>query len=173
VPRKPFLWVKDEPDDDPGLEADEGGRPERSEHRAAMLALKELANRLADLTRGQRRSLPLAPDTLEALDALDAADGRVERRRLLMRAKLLLGREDVPAIEAALAGDTPAAARERELQAWAARILRDGDAEIQQFVEVWPAADRGAIRGAARECRASGVPSARLLRALRDAVDAR
>lgn len=170
MPRKPFLWVKDEPEAEVDAEAEdaEDGRPERSEHRAAMLALRQLANRLADLTRGQRRALPLAAETLDALDALDAADGRVERRRLLMRAKLLLGREDVTAVEAALAGDTPAAARERELQAWAARIVRDGDAEIQRFVEAWPAADRGAIRGAARACLATGVPSARLLKALRD-----
>ncbi len=168
-----YLWEADD-QSPPEPEADRPGRPERSEHRAAMLDLKDLANRLAALSRGERRTLPLAEDTLDQLDLLDAADGRVDRRRVLMRAKLLLGREDLVKLDAALAGDTTAAARERELVAWRARIIAGDDAVIQAFIEGYPHADRQAIRTNAREARSAGAGAKaagdRLLRSLRDAA---
>lgn len=170
--RTGFLWER-EPAEGPEEEETEA-RPERSEHRAAMRDLKDLANRLAGLSRGQRRTLPLGAETLDQLDLLEAADGRVDRRRVLMRAKLLLGREDLGRLDAALAGDTPAAAREREIVAWRARMLAGDDRVVQAFVEAWPAADRQAIRAHTREARGTGpgaaAAQARLLRTLRDAV---
>jgi ribosome-associated protein len=172
--RSEFSWERDEPVAVPLDVPEEGGRPERREHREAMRDLKDLANRLAGLTPGHRRTLPLSAETLDELDLLDAADGRVDRRRVLMRAKRMLGGEDLVRLEAALAGDTPAITRERELVGWRTRILAGGDPVIQRFVEAWPAADRPAIRAAAREAKGEGVAAraaqVRLLRCLREAV---
>lgn len=87
-----------------------------------------------------------------------------------------LGRADVPRIEAALAGETDAVARERELVAWRARILAGDDREVQAFVEVYPRADRQAIRARAREGRREGpratAAQVRLLRLLREGAAA-
>lgn len=156
-------WVRDE------VVAE---RPIRSEHREEMEDLKDLANRLAALPRGQRRQLPLSDEALSALDELEAAAGRVDRRRVLMRAKGTLADVDRPRLEAAMAGDTPAASRERVVTAWRTRLVAGGDEDLQQFVETWPAADRTAIRTALREARKSDGGAARLARLLRAAMTA-
>lgn len=148
----------------------------RREHREAMADLKELANHLAALTPGARRELPLDGETLAVLDQLAGAYGRTDRRRLVMRAKLLLGGEDLDKLRAALAGDTPAAAHAREAARWRTRLLAGGDADLQAFVEAWPAADRQALRASLREARGT-TPAAvraqnRVLALLKDAIAA-
>lgn len=174
------VWDRAAEPDDEDDEDDSPDRPIRSEHRAEMLALKALANRIAGLPAGIRRTLPLDEETQAQIELLIAADQRPDRRRVLMRAKLLLAGADLPALEAALAGHTPAALLERRLQGWATRIL-DGDEQvIQSFVESYPRADRQAIRACVRQVRALGAEGAdgpaakaardRLMRQLRDAA---
>ncbi len=157
-------------------DADDAGRPMRSEHRGQMLELKALANRLAALPQGQRRTLPLDEELQATLDLLAAADGRSDRRRLVMRAKLLLGSVDQGQLEAALSGHTPAATRDRACVSWRARLVAGNDEILQQFVEAHPNADRQAIRTSAREARGQGPAAARahtrLLQLLRDAMAA-
>jgi ribosome-associated protein len=152
------------------------GRPIRSEHREAMMDLKDLANRIAKLPQAARRALPLDEELQEQLDRLANADPRSDRRRLLMRAKLLLGAVDLARLNAALAGDTATAAWERESVRWRTRILAGDDALIQEFVEAFPGADRQAIRTATREARGQGPVATRahirLLQLIRAAATA-
>lgn len=166
-----------EPEGD-AVVADEpsAGRPIRSEHRAKMMDLKDLANRLAKLSAGARRQLPLDEETLAQLDRLAAADPRADRRRVLMRAKLLLGAEDLAKLDAALAGDTEAAAWEKESIRWRTRILAGDDTVLQEFVAAFPGVDRQAARTAAREARGQGPVAdrarTRLLQLIRAAPSA-
>ena len=150
-------------------------RPIRSDHRADMLDLKVLANRIAALSEGQRRVLPLDDATREQLELLVRADG-ASRRRLLMRVKGLLGAGDLPGLQAALAGDGPTDVRDRECIRWRTRLVDGDDAVLQLFVEDHPAADRQAIRASVRDSRGVG-PGAerartRLLELLRESSTA-
>lgn len=178
--RKTVLHEVNPPPPPPGApepdEDEDDGRPIRSEHRARMMDLRELVNRMAAATPSIRRSLPLPHEVIDLLEQIAAAGVRPDRRRLVMRARLVMGEDvDVAALEAHLAGHTPAAALERRLTAWRTRILEGGDPAIQRFVEAWPGADRQGIRALAREARVEapgGSANRRLYRLLREAVEA-
>lgn len=149
-------------------------RPMRNDHRAQMMDLKALANRLAKLPQGQRRTLPLDARLQDELDQLAAAGQMPHRRRLLMRVKLLLGSADLDRLAAVLEGDTDSAGLERALQHWRTRILAGDDAVLQSFIEAYPTADRQALRTAVRDARrpgpVAGRASYRLLQLLRAAA---
>lgn len=168
MPRKPTVY------DLRGTE--DIGRVVRSDHRAAMDELKDLANHLADLPSGQRRGLPLDEEVLAELERLAAAGQRPDRRRLLMRVKLLLGESDLAPLRAYLAGETPAAIVARTAEEWRTRLLSGGDEILQRFMNAHPAADRQALRTALREARAEVLPEKRafqrVFRILCDAVRA-
>ncbi|MES2640717.1 MAG: ribosome biogenesis factor YjgA [Myxococcota bacterium] len=146
----------------------------RSEHRAAMMDLKALGNRLAKLPQSRRRTLPLDERLQDELDQLAAAGQMQHRRRLLMRVKLMLGSVDLDRLAAVLGGDTDQAALERVMQHWRTRILAGDDAVLQAFIEAYPAADRQALRTAVRDSRREGPAAARasyrLLQLLREAA---
>lgn len=156
---------------DPDVAAPAPRRAIRSEHRSQMLDLKALANRLAALPMGQRRTLPLDDELQDQLDHLATVVGS-DRRRVVMRTKLLLDAVDMVKLEAALAGDTPAAARDRACVQWRTRMIAGGDPVIQAFLEVHPRADRQAIRTSAREAGGEGHMAerarVRLLQLLRE-----
>lgn len=173
MPRKNRIYEVDPEGLPLGVEEEGEERPFRNEHRARMMALKDLANRLARLPLGARREIPMQDDLREEIDALAAAGQRPDRRRVLMRAQKLLAQCDVERLEAALAGDTPSAALERRVVGWRDRVLLGGDEAIQAFVEAFPGADRQALRAGAREARAEDAPreaQTRLMRHLRDAI---
>jgi ribosome-associated protein len=166
MPRKPSVHQLQ------GTEAT--GRVVRSDHRAAMEDLKDLANRLAELPAGQRRELPLDEEVLEALERLVAAGQRPERRRILMRVKLLLAESELGPVRAFIAGETPAALAAQAAEGWRTRLLAGGDEVLQYFVEAHPAADRQALRAAVREAKGD-TPAAkrafqRVFRIVCDAV---
>ncbi len=169
--------LPDDPSVLPGVDepSEEAVKPfDRNEHRAAMVDLKALANRIARMTQHQRRMLPLDEDTHEQMDMLAAAARMPHRRRLLMRAKLFLSGCDLVKVQAALEGNTPAAARDRETAHWRTRIVAGDDTVLQAFIEAYPGADRQGIRSSAREARGTGPAAARaqtrLLQQLRAAA---
>lgn len=138
-----------------------GARLDRVEHRAQMLDLKALANRLAKMSAGMRRTLPLDEELQAELTKLASAAQLPHRRRLVMRVKLLLGACDLDRLAAVLDGDTEAAALERTLQHWRGRILPGDDSVLQLFIDAYPTADRQALRTAAREARREGPQAAK------------
>ena len=142
-------------------EPEDLGRPIRREHRNNMIDLKALTNQISRLPQAVRRRLPLDEDVQAQLDRLAAADPRSDRRRVLMRAKLLLGGADLVRLHAALAGDTVAAAWDRESDRWRTRLIAGADADLQSFVEAYPGADRLAIRTSLREARGKGPAAVR------------
>lgn len=158
--------VLTEPDDP------DAGRPVRSEHRAKMLDLKALANRIAEMPLKVRRALPLDDECQAQFDHLAACAPTPARRRSLMRAKLLLGRVDPHRLEAALQGSTSAAAISETMVYWRTRIVAGGDADIQAFLEQYPAADRQEIRTSAREARGKGPAATRALGRMLDQLRA-
>jgi ribosome-associated protein len=162
---------KARPDDAPDAPS---GRPDRNLHREHMQDLTDLANRLAKLPPRALRDLPLDDDVREQLDLLAKAGPGPHRRRILMRAKLFLGGADLERLEAALAGETPAALLTAEMVRWRERLVTGGDAELQAFVEAYPRADRQSLRASLREARGTGPAAtraqSRLLTLLREAA---
>lgn len=138
-------------------------RPVRSEHHDEMADLKALTMRIAALPLKMRRALPLDEETQAQIDQLAASEPRPDRRRTLMRAKLLVAQADQEALAAALAGKTPEAAWNEETLHWRDRIVAGGDTDIQAFLDVYPRADRQEIRTNAREARGKGPVAARAL----------
>ncbi len=151
-------------------------RPLRNDHHDDMLDLKALANRIAAMPQKERRALPLDEEAQEQLDILAASEPRPDRRRTLMRAKLLLGAADQDALQKALAGSSPTALRDRETVYWRTRIIAGGDQDLQTFIEAYPGSDRQALRTHARDARGTGPAAeraaARLLTALREGAAA-
>lgn len=136
-------------------------RLDRTEHRQAMADLKALANRLAKLPQKVRRTLPMDEELQVELENLATSELKPNRRRTVMRVQLLLGATDLTKLEAALAGDTADAARDRECVRWRTRIIAGGDADLQAYIEEHPAADRQALRTAARDARGTGPAAQR------------
>lgn len=158
MPRKPTVHDLEDPE--------YAGRVVRSDHRAAMDALKDMANQLAALSPGQRRALPLDAETLAELDRLAAAGHRPDRRRVLMRVKLLLADHDLTPVRAVLAGQTPAALAAQAADAWRARLVGGDDRVLQAFLDAHPGADRQALRTAAREARGESPAAKRAFQRL-------
>jgi ribosome-associated protein len=170
--KKPvFLWVREDMEEEEES-GDEECRPQRAEHRAHIADLKDLANRLAKLSSGQRKSLPLEEEARQQLEVLVQASPGPERRRALMHMKSLLGSADIDKVERFLAGDTPAASQYQAALHWRARLMEGNDETLQGFMQVFPSADRQALRSQLREARKPDATSAqaRLLSVLRDAM---
>jgi ribosome-associated protein len=170
--RRPFHVVEET-----GRLAEEvlpSSRPVRGEHRDEMEALKALANRIARLPPGQRRALPLDAETLDQFELLAGAALKPDRRRSLMRAKLLLAHADLDAIQAVLDGRGPDALAAQAADAWRQRLLAGDDTTLQAFLAAHPSGDRQGIRAAIREARGEGAAgkraALRLLALLRSAL---
>ena len=160
-----------------GAEDDDvDGRPLRSEHRAETEALKDLANRIAKLSQGQRRLLPLSEEAQEQLDLLARSGNTPDRRRTLKRAQLFLAQADIAAVEAAIEGKGATTISLPEAEAWRSRFLTGDDEAIQKFLLIYPAGDRQLLRGAVREAQGEGPlakkSSQRLFKLIREAMEA-
>lgn len=148
----------------------------RWDHREEMEALKALANRIAKLPASTRKALPLDEEALEQFEHLANAALKPERRRSLMRAKLLLAHADMAAIHAVLDGGGPALVAAQAAESWRNRIVAGDDAVLTTFLGQHPSGDRQALRAAAREARSAEGPAAkraalRCLRLVRAALD--
>ncbi len=154
---KSFGWVREDLADDASFaaplvdpDAESPYRPSPAEHRAHMIDLRGLANRLAELPVARRRVLPLPEDVQEALDVLAGLGHTPARRRQVHRVKGLLSHVDAEALEAAIDGDGPQEARFREAERWRTRLLSGGDEALGAWLDLHPGTDRQSLRAALR-----------------------
>ena len=158
----------------PEVEEEPSERPIRSVHRAAMLDLKATANQIAALPTKARRALPLDDEAQAVFDQLATCEPTPERRRLVMRAKLMVGRVDPDLLAAALEGRTPASERDEILVNWRKTLLEGTEQALSAFIASYPGADRQQLRTTVRESKGTGPVAerakARLLAELREAA---
>lgn len=121
----------------------------RSEVKREFRELKDLGIRLAGLSKGQLRAIPLSDKTRDALVAAQAMT-RTALQRQYRYLSSLLAEEDLAAIHAALAGalkphaDQVAALHEAEQ--WRDRLLSDDESALAAVMERYPDCDRTHLR---------------------------
>ncbi len=162
----------------------DGDAPEpisKSQHKRDMAALRDLGASLLDLPQARVDALPLSEKLAGALrDARRITSHEARRRQVQYIGKLMREQDPAP-IRAALAeaaGQSAAArARQKRLEQWRERLVRD-DAALTEFAGEHPAADvqvlRTLIRNARREIAGAHPPRAQreLFRVVRELLAA-
>ena len=163
----------DEIDDQPVV-------PSKSQLKREMHALQQLGETLIAMTPAERSRFPLSDDLLRAIDETARIRSHEGRRRHMQYVGKLMRKEDLDAIRAQF----DAIENERELrdhafhrlEKWRDRLIEEGDAAVDLFLDDYPAADRQTlrqlVRNAQREREQSKPPiSARkLFKHLREAA---
>lgn len=167
------------------MDDSEDEAPSKSQIKREMHALRDLGERITELSPAQRGTLPLGPRMQAALVEFDRLRAREARRRHLSFIGKLMREEDLDAIRTGLEMlDAASALHARALhtlEAWRDALI-DSDAKLGAFIDRYPDADRPHLRNLIRSCRRSGETggehgdSARkhyreLFRTLRDIVE--
>jgi len=153
----------------------------KSQHKRDMAALRDLGASLLDLPQARVDALPLSEKLAGALrDARRITSHEARRRQVQYIGKLMREQDPAP-IRAALdeaAGKSAAArARQKQLEQWRERLLKD-DAALTEFAGAYPGADlqvlRTLIRNARREIAGARPPRAQreLFRVVRELLEA-
>lgn len=151
--RSGFQWVRDDQDE---AAREPIVRTTHREIRAADARIGDLAEQL--LARRPIARAPLGLPTVLEQTLLEHGrlSGGARNRNMRRLKSLIRGLDDLSALEAALADETPAERRSRELERWRSRLLRGTDADVQAFVDDHPTADRTVIRTLVRAARREG-----------------
>lgn len=160
----------------------DGGAPDaisKSQHKRDMAALRDLGASLLDLPQARVDALPLNEKLAGALrDARRITSHEARRRQIQYIGKLMREQDPAP-IRAALAeaaGQSASArARQKQLEQWRERLIKD-DAALTEFAGEHPATDmqvlRTLIRNARKEIAGAHPPRAQreLFRVVREAL---
>jgi len=133
--------------------------PSKSQIKREMHALRDLGERIADLSPTQRSTLPLGTRMQAALVEFDRLRAREARRRHLSFIGKLMREEDLEALRKGLEMlDAASASHARALhalEAWRDALIAS-DAQLAAFIDRYPHADRPHLRNLIRRCRRSG-----------------
>lgn len=149
---KGFQWVREDQDDEAIEFVDRVTHREIREEDASVDAVVQ---RILDCVPSKRAQLPISATFVDALAEADRLSGPAlsrHRRRL----KRLARGEDLDEVVEALDGSTDAEVRLVALERWRTRMLDDGDAAIQAFVEEHDDTDRQALRSLVRQAKGTG-----------------
>ena len=143
-------------------------QPSKSEIKRELAGLQRLAERLLTVGPGQWQSLGFGPKMMEALEESTRVKGNNAMRRHVRRLGKLLRDEDSERVRALFADIDNLQRAENDrfhrLEQWRARLLRGGDAAINELIELCPEADRQQlrqlVRAGAREQEAGKAPVA-------------
>ena len=143
----------------------------RSQIKRDVRALKDLGIRLAGMSKGQLRAIPLSDETREAIKAAQGMARNALQRHYRYLA-CLLAEEDVAAIRAALGVElrphVENVAKLHDVERWRDELLSGDERQFAAFVTRYPEFDRTQVRLLVRNARKEldlGKPprSARLL----------
>lgn len=163
------------------MNENEDEAPSKTQIKREMHALRDLGERIAELSPAQRSTLPLGPRMQAALIEFDRLRAREARRRHLSFIGKLMRDEDLDALRNGLEMlDAASAVHARALhtiEAWRDALI-DSDAHLAVFIDRYPQADRPHLRNLIRSCRKAGEKSdadrrhyRELFRTLREIID--
>lgn len=155
--------------------------PSKSQIKREMHALRDLGQRITELSPAQRGTLPIRPRLQAALVEFDRLRAREARRRHLSFIGKLMRDEDLDAVRNGLEMlDAASAINARALhtlEAWRDALIAS-DAQLAAFIDRYPQADRPHLRNLIRSCRKEGAQSEtarrhyrELFRTLRETVE--
>ena len=154
----------------------------KSERKRRHHAIRDLGAALAELAPKQLARIPLDDELMAVVMEAAKAQRSARQRQLRYLAKRLAG-EDLRPIQAAYdavkgEGDK-ATAKQHRLEHWRERLVDEGDAALDEYLQAYPEAPRGDLRALIRKARNDRerqrpAKSARqLFRLLRDLDDER
>ncbi|MCC5886807.1 MAG: DUF615 domain-containing protein [Gammaproteobacteria bacterium] len=133
--------------------------PSKSQIKREMHALRDLGERITQLSPAERRTLPLGTRMQAALVEFDRLRAREARRRHLSFIGKLMREEDLDAVRTGLEMlDAASALHARalhSLEAWRDALIESDD-HLAAFIDRYPEADRPHLRNLIRSCRRSG-----------------
>ena len=150
----------------------------KSQIKRELLALQELGLRLAELKPAMLDNMPLSAELRKALAETSKHKSHIARKRHSQYLGKLLRSHDIDALMHPL-NLIDSQTREfndrfHALERWRTRLIEEGDAALQNFVEDYPDTDiqhlRSLIRQAQNELARNQAPTAsrRIFRYLRD-----
>ncbi|MEL6343221.1 MAG: ribosome biogenesis factor YjgA [Myxococcota bacterium] len=142
---KGFQWIRDDQPDADAQRAQVVPEKSRTQLRDEARALDDFGETLLGLAPARFARLPVSDDLRAAIEAARAMTSHEARRRQIQLIGRLLRDEDVDEIRNTIE-DTGAAARDRRAARWTTRILADGDAAIDAYLQANPAALRQRLR---------------------------
>lgn len=161
-----FQWTRDE-----GEEAWEPAeRRNREDEKEFNQRLEDLTKQLGSMVRAQLMRLPISPELVDEIVDYARQHPKSSRRRQLLRVQHYLRKVDLDAIDRALAGDTDEAAELRELERWRTRLISEGDAALQDFLDAFPGRDRQQLRTLIRTANGEGAAAKKAARRLFQAM---
>ncbi len=154
-----FLF--DEPEDTAlSFEKDDISKTQRKKQSTE---LQKIGEELLGLNKRQLEQIEVEEPLLGALREYQRIPPRHEaRRRQLQYIGKLMRKANHEHIRAALeklrAPDRQEARRSQEIERWGERLLAGDAADIEAFVEAWPAAERQNLRQLMRRCQQLSAP---------------
>lgn len=145
--------------------------PSRSAMKRQARALTELAARLVTCSPSELGALGLSEPTLRAIEQARNTSAHIARKRHIAYVGKLLRGEDAAAVEAAF--DEAAVGRsDRDnllmaLEGWRTRLIEEGDAALDAFLEAYAGGDRRLLRQHARAARRAEPSTSKAKRASR------
>ena len=134
----------DDSDEATAAGADDFDRPSKTRRKKAMHALQALGERLVTLPESRLRAVPLDDDLRDAIQLARDIRSHEGRRRQLQFIGKLMRSADAAAIEASLAGDDTAHARQvavhHAAEQWRDGLI-DGSRRIEDFLGRFPLPD--------------------------------
>ncbi len=124
--------------------------PSRSQIKREMLALQDVAQHLIAMPNVRLANLSLTPRMQEALEESHRIKGHNAMRRHVRRVGKLLRSEDTEAIQTLLQQIDNRQQDEtrhfQQLEQWRDRLLKEGDAALEELLREAPGADRQQLR---------------------------
>ncbi len=167
-----FQWEADSGEPRDAVQEGRG----RSQRKREAKATEALVDDLLRLSVREVAELPLAADTIDALETLRTLSERRGVRGALRRQRLQvagrLRREDLDALRAALPEHPGVSEQEitlRLAERWRARLLQEGDPAIAALLTEHPGGDRQRLRQLVRQARKDAAgPEERKSKAFRE-----
>lgn len=143
------------------MDEDDDLRPSKSQRKREMQAIREMAERLVQLSGEQLATLPY-PDVIDAAgQARRITRGNARKRQIQYLAKLLSRQDPAPVQELLDTLDASSAVHVQkfhQLEDWRERLIDDDPDVMAEILELHPDLDRQQLRqlarAASRECAA-------------------
>lgn len=132
-------------------------RPSKSQRKRDMTALQKIGEILVKLSASDLAKIPLDDRLAEAITAARAITNHEGKRRQLQYIGKLMRNVDPAPIEEALdkiqGKHQQTQARFHQLEHWRDKLINEGDAVLQEFIQQYPNADHQRIRQLVRNAQ--------------------